>query len=113
MPFTTYQQFVRRTFKDMPSGIETRLHAAVGIVGEAGLLADALRKTWVHNKPLNDLFVKESLGDVLFYLQALANVYNLTILDLMQSNMKKINKRQPKSLPLDATANAASRALGD
>lgn len=99
-----YETFVNLLFKEMPTETETILHAAVGISGEAGELLDAVKKTWVYNKPLDRINLREELGDILFYLQKLASILGTTIEDLIVENRIKLTLRYPAGIYTDAAA---------
>lgn len=92
---SNYAQFVESRFKAFPQDIETMLHAGVGIAGEAGELLDCLKKSWVYGKPVDYQNLQEELGDLLFYIVALANQINTDLGQLQQSNMEKLEKRYP------------------
>lgn len=68
-----YPQFVQGLFAKRHKDEAGLLHAAVGVAGECGELLDALKKTWVYNKPLDRENVVEELGDIGFYAIALIN----------------------------------------
>jgi phosphoribosyl-ATP pyrophosphohydrolase len=89
----SYSSFVAGLFKYDPVAINMKLHAAVGIAGEAGELIDAVKKTWVYGKPLDEVNVAEELGDLLFYIQALANLQQISIQEILQGNADKLAKR--------------------
>lgn len=89
----SYSSFVAGLFKYDPVELHMKLHAAVGIAGEAGELIDAIKKTWIYGKPLDNENVKEELGDLLFYIQALANLQGISIQEILQENVNKLAKR--------------------
>jgi NTP pyrophosphatase (non-canonical NTP hydrolase) len=80
---------------------ENLIYPALGISGEAGEVADKVKKLWRNkdktcNSELtpeerNDL-VKE-LGDVLWYLNALAAELNTSLSAVAQVNSEKLNDR--------------------
>lgn len=90
-----YAQFVESRFKTFPHDLETMLHAGVGIAGEAGELLDCLKKSWVYGKPIDVENLKEELGDLLFYIVALANQLNTDLGELQRLNVTKLEKRYP------------------
>lgn len=90
-----YEQFVLDHFKAMPDSAQTFLHAAVGIAGEAGEIIDAVKKYWVYNKPLDKDNLREELGDILFYIQAMATLLETDIQALTEANIAKLMKRYP------------------
>ena len=88
-----YDAFVGMLFKIDKSPVMNRLHAAVGISGEAGELLDAIKKEWVYNKPLDYKNVIEELGDLRFYIQAMMIHTGITEQEVLQHNADKLAKR--------------------
>jgi NTP pyrophosphatase (non-canonical NTP hydrolase) len=67
----------------------------MGIAGEAGEVADLLKKHLFHGHPLDkDKLVKE-LGDVLWYVAALASHLGVDLEEVARANIKKLEKRYP------------------
>ena len=71
------------------------LHMILGIVTEAGELADAVKHVVGYNQMLDQKNVKEEMGDLLFYMQGVCNFYGWEINELMVENMEKLNERYP------------------
>lgn len=69
------------------------LHMAVGIVGEAGELIDAVKKAVIYRKPLDRENVVEELGDIEFYLEGLRQAYGITREETIAGNIAKLGKR--------------------
>ena len=87
-----YDMFVKQLFKgDTREGMLT--HAALGIAGEAGELVDAIKKHVIYGKPLDLANVREEIGDLRFYLEALCNVLDLNDQTIIQENINKLEKR--------------------
>lgn len=53
-------------------------HAALGICGEAGELADCIKNHIHYRQPLNRTNLIEELGDLEFYIQAVKNLFNIS-----------------------------------
>lgn len=106
MILSEYADFVDSLFKEMGSEAATAMHAAVGISGEAGEVIDAVKKYWVYNKPLDTENLKEELGDIIFYMQKLCNMYGWTLNEVTKANMDKLKKRYPSGTYSDAQAQA-------
>lgn len=68
------------------------LHAILGISGEAGELASALRKQ-IEAGPLNVNNVKEEIGDVLWYLALAADAIGADLGDIADANIRKLAVR--------------------
>lgn len=72
------------------------LHAALGMSGEAGEFLDAVKKTFIYNKPLDVENAKEELGDQLWYIALACRTLNVSFEELMQENIDKLAKRYPE-----------------
>ena len=58
-----YKKYVKFLKNDKLSPVDlTLLHGIVGIVTEAGELADILKKAFVYNKPIDENHLKEELN---------------------------------------------------
>jgi NTP pyrophosphatase (non-canonical NTP hydrolase) len=70
-------------------------HCALGLTGEAGEVADVIKKSQYAGGSLDIPKLEEELGDVLWYLQALCNFCGLTIEQLAVLNIQKLAARRP------------------
>lgn len=102
---TEYPEFVDSRTKELDSTTQNMLHMAVGISGEAGELLDAIKKVWIYNKEPDWQNIAEELGDLLFYIQGMANILGGNLAELMEQNMEKLKKRYPAGYT-DAAAQA-------
>lgn len=108
-----YDQFVAQLFKADTAPMMA-LHAALGVCGEAGELADAIKKQYVYGKGVDIENIIEELGDLRFYIQAVMNHYGLREQDILQVNANKLALRY-KSLTYsdEAAIDRADKKLGD
>jgi NTP pyrophosphatase (non-canonical NTP hydrolase) len=68
---------------------------ALGLAGEAGEVADTIKKAVFHQYGLDrDEMIKE-LGDVLWYMAALCTNLDVSLDDVMQRNIDKLKRRYP------------------
>lgn len=95
MNFEEYAIAVARTKNDSMSVRELYSNWALGITGEAGEVADIVKKYLYHGKSLDLNHLEEEIGDTLYYLQALCNLVGLTFGDCTQKNADKLKKRYP------------------
>lgn len=107
-----YKEFVAALAKPMGSHKNDLMHMAVGICGEAGELADAIKKHWVYGRELDSTNVIEELGDLLFYIQGMANFMGVDIEVIRQFNVNKLAKRYPTGYT-DAAAIARADKIED
>lgn len=109
-----YLELSNRTCKHIEEGgvvilpeMYDLLHATLGISGEAGELLDAVKKSFIYNKPLDVVNAKEELGDLLWYIALACRTLNVSFEELMQMNIDKLTKRYPeKYTDNDAIARA-------
>jgi NTP pyrophosphatase (non-canonical NTP hydrolase) len=87
-----YDVFVALLFK-LQHFDTMQLHAALGVCGEAGELADAIKGHVIYEKPLDRDNIIEELGDLRFYMQAVQNLYHISEQDVLQANANKLAKR--------------------
>lgn len=91
-----YALVVARLFKPYAEQIHRLDHAIIGIVGEAGELVDETKQLTIYDKDLNLDKVKIELGDMMFYMQALMNEFNISWQELMALNVAKLSARYHK-----------------
>lgn len=87
-----YDAFVAALFKQMPIKLMI-CHAAMGVAGEAGELADCLKKHVIYEQELNRANLVEELGDIRFYCQAVMNIFGITESEVIQKNADKLSVR--------------------
>lgn len=119
MTMHAYQQEVLRTL----AGTEQRAIAetglsqenialltvfSLGVTGEAGEVADIVKKVVGHGHPLDRAALVKELGDVLWYVAAIAHVLGSDLDEVAAANIAKLRKRFP-----DGFTSAASRTRVD
>jgi NTP pyrophosphatase (non-canonical NTP hydrolase) len=97
-----YDKFVQLLFKQ-ESEKDMAMHMALGICGEAGELADAIKRQYVYNKAVDHNNIIEELGDLRFYIQAVMNHYGISEQEVLQLNAAKLSLRY-KSLTYSDSA---------
>jgi len=71
------------------------LHAAMGMVTEAGELMDAMKKHIIYGKPIDIVNVAEEMGDSFWYQALLAKTLGVTFEQVQEVNIKKLKARYP------------------
>ena len=71
------------------------LHAALGMVTEAGEFADDIKKHTFYGKKLDPAHLEEEMGDMLWYIAVAADALGIDIGKLMYDNIVKLKKRFP------------------
>lgn len=104
------QRFQIKVGDPKPLGFETftadELLAkdALGLAGEAGELVDLLKKHLYHGKPLDLVKTEKELGDVLWYVSAIARHLGTTLEEVAQLNHAKLSARYPAGYSPEACA---------
>lgn len=78
--------------------IQRLLTGAIGISAEGGELAEVVKKLIFQGKSVNEesLFhIKRELGDVLWYVAQVCMVLGVTLDDVIEENVRKLEKRYP------------------
>ena len=91
-----YSQWVEG--KIMTEG-ETRLiENTLGLIGESGEIAEKIKKLLRDNTRVEAQDIIKELGDVAFYLTALANYFGSSLQEVLELNMIKLNDRQERGV---------------
>lgn len=106
MTLDEYQRAAARTMEGGEGKGDLRLAIfALGVAGEAGEVADLMKKWVGHGKPRDMDAMAKELGDVLWYLSAICSDLGLSLRDVAQANINKLMKRYPEGFSYEA-ANA-------
>tara|TARA_R100001129_G_scaffold184031_1_gene167913 strand:+ start:137 stop:463 length:327 start_codon:yes stop_codon:yes gene_type:complete len=89
----TYMDFTRRTAK-YPKRREKE-YLMIGLMNEAGEVGGAFKKE-IRDKVDNTELIIDEMGDVLWYLTRLCDVYDIKISELMSNNIDKLVSRMSK-----------------
>jgi len=99
MTLTEYQEVSKRTIPEQLDAQE-RLILALGLNGEAGEVGEILKKHHGHGKPLDTGKLAAELGDVLWYLSAIATAYGIDLDAVARGNVYKLRQRYPDGFVL-------------
>lgn len=72
------------------------LHAALGMVTEAGEFADIIKKHIFYGKSIDILHASEEVGDQLWYVGVAVDVLQTTMDEVMTGNIAKLRSRYPE-----------------
>jgi len=89
----TYTEFTRKTAR-YPKRKEKE-YLMLGLMNEAGEVGGAYKKEIRDGVDNTDLIIDE-MGDVLWYLTRLCDIYNISLSELMVENINKLVGRMSK-----------------
>ena len=90
MTFDEYQHEMRRTYRSGRLAGHT-----LGLAGEAGEVADMVKKSLYHDVLYTQDAIKKEIGDVLWYAAAVAEDHGLTLTECATGNVEKLRRRYP------------------
>lgn len=90
-----YQEFVERMASERSKrDAESRfLTAATGLAGEAGEFADLVKKAIFHESGFDVAKLAKELGDILWYAAFAATALGVTLQDVIDGNVEKLQAR--------------------
>lgn len=78
---------------------------ALGLNGEAGEVAEMIKKYVFHDHKLDIEELEKEIGDVAFYMVAICNTLNLDMTRILQINQDKLTKRYPDGFDSEKSKN--------
>ena len=101
MEFSRYQKESRKTAL-YPERDSNFIYPTLGLAGEAGEVAEKIKKVIRDKKGVIDKKTKQELakelGDVLWYLANLATELDLSLDDIAKENIKKLTSRKNRNV---------------
>ena len=99
MDFKTYQKHARLTAQ-YPNLGSNNIYPTLGLVGEAGEVAEKVKKVIRDKKGIFDeeskKGTKKELGDVLWYISNLCNEFDFELEEVALQNLEKLKLRAAK-----------------
>lgn len=81
------------------------LHASMGLVTEAGEFQDMLKKHVFYGRELDEVNLKEEIGDILWYCAIALDALGSDFESVMQTNIDKLKARYPEKFTEDSANN--------
>jgi NTP pyrophosphatase (non-canonical NTP hydrolase) len=108
MDFNDYQLRAMRTasLKSF-EGIQALQNAALGLAGEAGEFADAIKKVSFQGHTLNHAHLAQEVGDILWYCALAASALGMDLDDIAVQNVQKLQKRYPDGFEVERSMHRA------
>jgi NTP pyrophosphatase (non-canonical NTP hydrolase) len=105
MKMNKYQRLCELTQGDHEDFHMELLNVALGAAGEAGEIADLVKKHVFHGHDFAPEKLIEEAGDNLFYLSWLASALNVTLDYIAEQNIAKLQRRYPDGFSYEASRN--------
>ena len=100
-----YQNLAARTAGAGGEGERRLIISALGLAGEAGEFANMVKKLTAHGHNIAPSILADELGDVLWYVAEAATACGLSLGDLAQKNVEKLQKRYPEGFSEEKSRN--------
>jgi NTP pyrophosphatase (non-canonical NTP hydrolase) len=100
-----YQKTVTLRMKHVPEIKDASTFFGLGVAGEAGEVADLIKKWVYHDHDLDREELLLELGDVLFYVAALASTHGYTLEQVAYANENKLKERYPEGFSTERSRN--------
>ena len=91
-----YSQWVEG--KIITEGNDRLIENTLGLVGEAGEVAEKIKKMIRDNKKVTNGEIALEIGDVLFYAAALGNYLGYTFDEIIEMNVNKLDSREKRGV---------------
>ncbi len=102
MTISEYQILANRTVNLEADHL---LNGALGLCGEAGEVADIIKKHKFQGHKLDRTKLLSELGDVCWYIALLATELNVDLAYILEQNIEKLKKRYPYGFDSDRSVN--------
>lgn len=93
MTFDEYQQFAKQALLPETTKREPIIAFALGLVGETGEVVDDIKKRIFHGRDIPIAHTAEELGDVMWYVANIASEIGVSLNDIIEANVAKLEKR--------------------
>ena len=91
-----FQSLALRTLREwgkVREDLNDLVYLALAINGEAGELAEVIKKAWRDGKEVDKDWLVEELGDILWYAAVLSHKIGVSLSEVMERNIEKLRKR--------------------
>lgn len=96
MTVNEYQTLAMTTLNPALSQKDILINGVMGLCGEAGEAIDVVKKHLAQGHELDRERLIKELGDVAWYLAETATALNITLEEVLESNLRKLRARYPE-----------------
>lgn len=105
MNLNEYQQLAARTIGRDRTHQQQLANAALGLAGEAGEVADTMKKHLFHGFPLDREALVKELGDCMWYIAMFATELGIGLDEIGNTNIEKLRRRYPDGFSEERSQN--------
>ncbi len=105
MTLKEYQQRAARTISADRTHEQQLANAALGLAGEAGEVADMIKKHLYHGWPVDRESLVKELGDCMWYVAAMATAMDVGLDEIGATNIDKLRRRYPDGFSNESSIN--------
>ncbi len=95
MKVNDYQQAAMTTLNNSLDKKDMLINSVMGLCGESGEAIDIVKKWLAQGHELNKDALKKELGDVAWYLAEAATALDVSLEEILQGNLEKLQARYP------------------
>lgn len=88
--------YQKQAFTTATAESQNIYYMTLGMAGEAGEIANKVKKVMRDGKELDLEDIKHELGDVLWYVAGLATVLGISLEDVAKANIEKLKSRKER-----------------
>ena len=110
MDASEYQKRAMKTLNPALEKKDVLINSVMGLCGESGEAIDIVKKWLAQGHALDKEHLAKELGDIAWYLAEAATALDLSLGDILQANLDKLEKRYPNGFE---TRRSLSRAAED
>lgn len=96
MTLNEYQELAMRTAGPSANDADSLILSALGLCGESGEFADAIKKNRYHGHPIPIAKLVEELGDILWYVSRATAAMGFDMEWIATRNINKLKARYPE-----------------
>lgn len=105
MTVNEYQKFAMITLNPELSPKDVLINCVMGLCGESGEAIDIVKKWLAQGHELDKKHLVEELGDIAWYLAEAATALDISLEEILQSNIDKLKRRYPKGFETEKSQN--------
>lgn len=105
MTVNEYQDRAMATLNPELDEKDVLVNSVMGLCGESGEAIDLVKKSLFQGHELDREALKKELGDIAWYLAEAATALNMSLEEILQGNLRKLERRYPAGFDVQRSKN--------